>query len=132
MYTHGVAARKAERAQAKEVKELRVAGQVVPPEKLVPIPDPEKIWKAGQAELHAQEEQRRLEALQEGEDIEIVIDTTSDQTLQHQEQDYIQLPSLGTNDSSDSNDSGDSDDSDDSDESEIYDSEKEYSWNHRH
>jgi hypothetical protein len=63
MYTRGVAARKAKRARAKEVKELRAVGQVVPLEKLIPIPDPEKIWKADQAELHAQEEQRKLEAL---------------------------------------------------------------------
>jgi hypothetical protein len=64
--------------------------------------------------------------------MEIIIDTTSDQTLQHQEQDYIPLPSLGTDDSDNSNNSDDSDDSDDSnnsDESEIYDSKKEYSWN---
>jgi hypothetical protein len=51
--------------------------------------------------------------------MEIIIDTTGDQTLQHQEQDFIPLPSLGTDDSDNSDNSDDSDDSNDSDESEI-------------
>jgi hypothetical protein len=43
MYTHRVAAQKAKRARAKEVKELRAVGQVVPLEKLILIPNPKKI-----------------------------------------------------------------------------------------
>jgi hypothetical protein len=76
MYVYRVITRRAERAQAKEVKELEAAGQVVPLEKLIPIPDPEAIWKADQAKLQAQEaEQKRLQALEQ-EDVEITIDTT--------------------------------------------------------
>jgi hypothetical protein len=43
MYQRGVKARNKERKQKKMVKELEKAKQDVPPEFLVPIPDPEKI-----------------------------------------------------------------------------------------
>jgi hypothetical protein len=54
MYARRVIARRAKRAQAKEVKVLEAVGQVVPLEKLIPIPNPKAIWKADQAKLQAQ------------------------------------------------------------------------------
>jgi hypothetical protein len=55
MYQQGVKARDQERKRKKKVKELEKAKQDVPPELLVPIPDPERIWLAEQE----QEELRR-------------------------------------------------------------------------
>lgn len=61
-YRQGVEARDQERKRKKKVKELEKTKQNAPPELLVPIPDPEKIWlaKQEQEELRRQlEEQQR-------------------------------------------------------------------------
>jgi hypothetical protein len=42
-YRQGVEARKLKRERKKKVKELAAAKQDIPPELLIPIPDPEKI-----------------------------------------------------------------------------------------
>jgi hypothetical protein len=45
-HRQGVEARAKERLRKKKVKELIKAKHNIPPKLLVPIPDPEKIWKA--------------------------------------------------------------------------------------
>jgi hypothetical protein len=116
MYQQGVEAREQERLRKRKVKELTKAKQDIPPELLVPIPDPEKVWKAGQLEL----EKQLQEQLQREDEVEatFILDPTSDQSLT---QDYIAFPLVDSNcdDNSSSSESG---------ESELYDSDKDYSW----
>jgi len=115
MYRQGVEAREQERLRKRKVKELTKAKQDIPPELLVPIPDPEKIWKAGQLEL----EKQLQEQLQREDEVEatFILDPTGDQSLT---QDYIAFPPVDSNcDDSSSSESG---------ESELYDSDKDYSW----
>ena len=46
VHTKGVAARKAERARIKQLREMRKGYAPIPPELEIPIPDPEAEWKA--------------------------------------------------------------------------------------
>jgi hypothetical protein len=119
MYQQGVEAREQERLRKRKVKELTKAKQDIPPELLVPIPNPEKIWKAGQLELEKQLQEQLQEQLQRDNEVEatFVLDPTGDQSLT---QDYIAFPPVDSNcDDSSSSESG---------ESELYDSDKDYSW----
>jgi hypothetical protein len=111
----GVQARKEERERVKKVKQLMASKQDVPPKLLIPIPDPQKIWEAEQAELARQEEMEKRKQKEE----EVVIDTVGDPELRL---DYMPFPEMGIDE--DSSSSG-------SDESEIYNSDNDYSW-HRH
>jgi hypothetical protein len=120
MYRQGVEAREQERLRKRKVKELTKAKQDIPPELLVPIPDPEKIWKAGQLEL----EKQLQEQLQREDEVEatFILDPTGDQSLT---QDYIAFPPVDSDCDDDSSSSN-------SGESELYDSDKDYSWFRRY
>lgn len=120
----GVQARKEERERIRKVKELLVSKQDVPPELLIPIIDPQKIWEAEQAELAQQEEREKQKRKQDEEEVIIITDTVGDPDLQ---QDYMPFPGIGEGlgdiegFDEDSSSSG-------SDESEIYNSDNDYSW----
>ena len=119
MYQQGVEAREQERLSKRKVKELTKAKQDIPLELLVPIPDPEKIQKAGQLELEKQLQEQLQEQLRGDDEVEatFVLDPTGDQSLT---QDYMAFPPVDSNcDDSSSSESG---------ESELYDSDKDYSW----
>jgi len=120
MYQQGVEAREQERVQKRKVKELTKAKLDIPPELLVPIPDPEKIWKAGQLELERQLQEQMQEQMQREDEDEatFILDTTGDQSLT---QDYIAFPQVDSDCDDDSSclESG---------KSELYDSDKDYSW----
>jgi hypothetical protein len=92
---------------------------------LVPIPDPEKIWKAGLLELEKQLQEQLQEHLQREDEVEatFILDTTGDQSLM---QDYVAFPRVD----SDCDDSTIS--SSESGESELYNSDKDYSWFRRY
>jgi hypothetical protein len=100
---------------------LQKAKQAVPPDLLVPIPDPKKIWLAEQEEMRIQSQLQRQEQQEQEEDVTFVIDTIGDQSLQSKEGDYIVFPRVDSDISDDSSslDSGDS---------ELYNSDKDYSW----
>ena len=87
---------------------------------LVPVPNPEKIWKAGQLELEKQLQEQLQAQLQREDEVEatFILDTAGDQSLV---QDYIAFPQVDSDcdDESSSSESG---------ESELYDSDKDYSW----
>ena len=120
MYRQGVEAREQERLRKRKVKELTKAKQDIPTELLVPIPDPEKIWKAGQLELEKQLQEQLQEQLRRDDEVEatFILDPTGDQSLM---QDYMAFPPVDSNydDDSSSSESG---------ESELFDSDKDYSW----
>ena len=108
-----------ERKRKKMVKELEKAKQDVPPELLVPIPDPEKIW------LEEQEIMRQLNNEKQEEDEEEVIfitNTIGDPSLL-QQQDYIAFP----RDDSDTLDSEESEGLEGLEGLEGYNSDKDYS-----
>jgi hypothetical protein len=86
-YEQGIEAKKLKRERKKKVKEFAAAKQDIPPELLVPIPDPEKIWLAEQEEMATQLQLQRQE--QEQEEVAFVTNTISDQSLQ---QDYMAFP----------------------------------------
>lgn len=92
IYRQGVEARKQERLPKRKVKQFTKAKQDIPPKLLVPIPDPEKIWKAGQLELEKQlQEQLQRE---DGVEATFILDPTCDQSLT---QDYIVFPQVDSN-----------------------------------
>jgi hypothetical protein len=74
---------------------------------LVPIPDPEKIWKAGQLELEKQLQEQLQEQLQREDEVDatFILDTAGDQSLT---QDYIAFPQVDSDcdDESSSSESG--------------------------
>jgi len=86
---------------------------------LIPIPDPQKIWEAEQAELAKQEEKEKCKQKEE----EVVIDTVRDLDLRL---DYMPFPEVGAGlqgiegIDEDSSSCG-------LDESEIYNSDNDYS-----
>jgi hypothetical protein len=92
---------------------------------LDPIPNPKAIWKAGQEEIKIQEAllQQQQQEEHDGE-VTIVVDTASDQSLRHWEEDYIPIPPIVDSDSDDTNTLV-------LDELGVYDSDIDYSWNRR-
>jgi hypothetical protein len=72
MQKQGVAARKQEATRKRMIKELAAARQPILDEMRIPIPDPQKIWLAGQEELKQLEEAERQ--LQTEEEVQFVID----------------------------------------------------------
>jgi hypothetical protein len=122
-YKEGVEAREQERVRKRKIKALVAAKQEVPLELLVPIPDPEKIWKAEQEELSIQLQMRQLE--QEEEEVTFVTDTTGDASLQP---DYIAFSRVESDDSSSSG----TEDLESESESELYNSDNDYSWHGRY
>jgi hypothetical protein len=135
-YREGVEARKLERARVKKVKELTNAKQDIPPNLLIPIPDPEKAWLANQKKLKEEEEEYRKQKEEQEEEATFVLDSTGDQDIQHEVlQDFIPFPSFSNED--DDDDDSDDDDSKDSsisgsEDSELYNSDNDYSWHGRH
>jgi len=123
MYQKGVEGREQERLRKRKIKELTKTKQDIPLELLVPIPDPKKIWKAGQLELERQLQEQMQEQMQredkEEEEATFILDTTSDQSLM---QDYIAFPQVD----SDRNDDDSS--CSESGESKLYDIDRDYSW----
>jgi flagellar biosynthesis GTPase FlhF len=124
MYREGVNAREQERARKRKVKAFEAAKQDVPPKLLIPIPDPEKIWLAQQEEMKLQEEIRLQLLAQQEEEVTIITDTVGDQSLRPQEEDYIALPSIRSDEEDDNSTLG-------LEDSELYDSDMDYSWNRR-
>jgi len=118
MYQKGVEAREQERLRKRKIKELTKAKQDIPPKLLVPIPDPEKIWKEGQLELERQL-QEQMQREEEEEEATFILDTTGDQSVM---QDYIAFPQV------DSDRDDDDSSCSESGESELYNSDKDYSW----
>lgn len=90
-YREGVNARAEERSRKKRVKELLKAKEPIPPELLVPIPDPEAIWKADQQTLKAaiQEDQEDQDS-----EVEFIIDLAGDPSVRPHSDESAIDPSL--------------------------------------
>ncbi len=80
IHAKGVAARRAEKARIKQLKELQKNINIIPDEMFQPIPDPEAIWKAtdptwlAQQEAKKQGKKPRLEAgPDDEEDVDFVL-----------------------------------------------------------
>ena len=74
------------------MKALQKAKQAIPPELQVPIPDPEAVWKADQAELKKLFPSPQLN--EDEDEIEIIVDTAGDKSLRDSialQHDYIPL-----------------------------------------
>ena len=82
-------ARKRKRERKKQIKALYQAKRPIPPELQQSIPDPEAIWKADQEQL---KHQLQLQEIEENDnEIEIIVNTTGDRSLEWLSQDYIML-----------------------------------------
>ena len=97
IHEQGLEARKQEREQKKKIKALQKTKQAIPSELQVPIPDPEAVWKADQEEskkLFPPPQFNEIDEKDEKE-IEIIVDTAGDESLQWDsialQHDYIAL-----------------------------------------
>ena len=82
IHQQGLETRKREQERKKEVKALQKAKQAIPPKLQVPIPDPEIVWKADQAELKKLFPSPQLNENEDENEIEIIVNTAGDKSLQ--------------------------------------------------
>ena len=133
VHTQGLEDRKAERERKKRVKELVLGGYNVSPELLIPILDREKEWieaRQIQAQLAQEGEEKEV---QDDNEVSFILDTEGDRSLVPNQlnQDFLPFPSSPPEPSQwwreASIESGNKVDSD----LEVYNEERDYSWDNR-